>query len=135
MALMQWTEALSVHIAEIDKQHQRLIALINQLDDAVHVGNDHDVLGAVLEELLDYTRTHFRYEENLLKTNAYPELEGHKAEHDALTEKVVFLGDYFKRGENLNTVQIMQFLKIWLEEHIMGVDRTYAEFLNAKGIF
>jgi hemerythrin len=135
MALMQWTEALSVHIAEIDKQHQRLITLINQLDDAIHVGNDHDVLGAVLEELLDYTRTHFRYEENLLKTNGYPELEAHKAEHDSLTEKVVFLGDYFKRGENLNTVQIMQFLKIWLEEHIMGVDRTYAEYLNAKGIF
>ncbi|MEN9849411.1 MAG: hypothetical protein RL368_2151, partial [Pseudomonadota bacterium] len=39
------------------------------------------------------------------------------------------------QGENLNTVQIMQFLKIWLEEHIMGVDRTYTVYLNAKGIF
>lgn len=135
MALMQWTEELSVHIAEIDKQHQRLMALINQLDDSIKVGNDKEVLGVVLAELLDYTHTHFSFEENLLQTNGYPALEGHKAEHEAWTEKVAFLGDYFKRGEKMDTEQIMQFLKIWLEEHIMGVDRAYTEHLHAKGIY
>ena len=38
MALMTWSDNLSVKVAEIDEQHKRLIAMINELNDAMKVG-------------------------------------------------------------------------------------------------
>jgi len=32
------------------------------------------------------------------------------------------------------SVEVMEFLKDWLEKHILGTDRKYGPFLNDKGV-
>ncbi len=135
MALIEWDDSLKLRISSIDTQHQRLVGLINHLDEAIKAGQGYQQLGEVLEELLDYTRTHFAYEEALLQKHGYPAYSGHKAEHDALTEKVFFLAGMFKEGDrSLDSDQILAFLEVWVREHILEVDRAYAEFLKQRGV-
>lgn len=134
MAFMEWSEALSLDIESIDTQHKKLVDLINKLDAAIVAGYDNEILSKVLGGLLDYTREHFAYEEHLLERCDYPSYPSHKAEHDSLTEKVDFLCHIFEQGKSVNTDQIMQFLKIWLQEHILDIDKRYVPFVKEKGL-
>jgi hemerythrin len=45
MALIQWNDSLSVNVVEIDKQHQKLVRMINELNDAMRQGKGKEALG------------------------------------------------------------------------------------------
>ena len=134
MALMTWNEQLSVNIKQIDDQHIKLVKLLNSFHDAMKLGKGKEAMGKTFSELLDHTVYHFGTEEALFKKYAYPASASHKTEHEALTKKVVELNERFSRGEPVISAETMAFLKDWLQEHIMGSDKKYAPFLNAKGV-
>ncbi|MBI5849255.1 MAG: hemerythrin family protein [Nitrospirae bacterium] len=134
MALITWKEDLSVNIAEMDKEHKQLVVMINELHEAMSSGKGKDVLGGVLARLIDYTKFHFAAEEKLMESNKYPGYLSQKGEHDNLTKKVMDLKARLDAGNMVVTVEVMAFLKDWLTKHIMGQDKKYSSFLNAKGI-
>ena len=45
------------------------------------------------------------------------------------------LSQRFSRGEPVISADTMQFLKDWLYDHIIGSDKKYGSFLNAKGVY
>ncbi len=132
--LVQWTEALSVRIPSIDQQHHRLVDLLNALHQAMVQAKPREAVGAVLEELVAYTDSHFAYEEGLLDTHAYPELAKHKELHVKLVGQILEFQRQFNGGERNLDVEIFHFLKDWLVNHIMGVDRRYSTFLSSRGV-
>ncbi|MEW6117819.1 MAG: bacteriohemerythrin [Nitrospirota bacterium] len=134
MALMTWSDALSVNIKEIDEQHKKLVGMINDLHDAMKVGKGTDVTGAILTGLVQYVATHFATEEKLMKAHSYPEFLKHKTEHENLTKQALELQKQFGEGKPVLTVELMNFLKNWLTNHIQGTDKKYGPFLNGKGI-
>ena len=135
MARIEWNNDLKIHVNCIDVQHQRLVEIINELDDAIQAGHGHDSLGKILGELLDYTKGHFAFEEQLFEEHGYPDTPAHKAEHHALAEKVVFMTEMFQKGDpTVTTEQVMMFLEMWLRGHILDVDKAYVPFFQAKGI-
>ena len=134
MPLITWNETLSVNVQEIDSQHKHLVELINQLHDAMSQGRGREVMGKVLEGLIDYTRTHFATEERLMAAHAYPGQPRQKAEHDALTKKVLDLQSQFLAGQGVLTLEVMKFLKDWLSNHILEVDKQFGVYLNSKGV-
>jgi hemerythrin len=134
MALIEWNNSLSVDIREIDEQHRTLVGFLNSLFDAMKAGKGKDVLGKVLSDLVKYTVFHFATEEKYFKTYAYPDFVKHKQEHEYLTKKAADLKGKFDRGEAVITVEVMQFLKDWLNGHILGADKKYSPFLRGKGL-
>ncbi len=76
-----WSEKYSVKVKELDNQHKKLIDIINKLDNNMRQGKGKEVLGNVLNEMLDYTRVHFTAEERILRESAYPDYENHIAIH------------------------------------------------------
>lgn len=134
MALITWTEELSVNIAEMDKEHKQLVAMINELHEAMATGKGKDVLGGVMTRLVDYTKFHFAAEEKLMSSNQYPGYPNQKTEHDNLTKKVSDIKARLDAGNMVVTVEVMTFLKDWLTKHIMGLDKKYSDFLNGKGV-
>lgn len=134
MAFFEWTEDYSVDIVEIDQQHKRLVKLISELFEAMRAGKGKDVLEKVLAGLIDYTKTHFGAEERLMSTHDYPRYRSHKNGHDELTKKVLDFEARFRGDEFGVVIQLAEFLKDWLGEHILGTDKQYASFLNAKGV-
>lgn len=134
MALFVWSDKYSVNIKEIDNQHQKLVGMLNELHDAMKEGKGNEVLGKTLAELIQYVGVHFSAEERLMNAHAYPEYNEHKAEHVKLTQKVVELQKNFQQGEHVLTVEVLGFLKDWLQTHILGTDKKYSPFLIGKGV-
>lgn len=134
MSLINWNDSLSVGIASIDKEHQKLIQMINDLNDAMKQGKANDVVGKQLDALVQYTVLHFANEERLFARHGFPESDAHKREHEALKDEVSkFVAD-FKAGKAGLSIQLFMFLKDWLQKHIKGSDMKYAPFLTAKGV-
>jgi hemerythrin-like metal-binding protein len=134
MPLINWTENLSTKIPSIDKQHKKLIELLNRLHDAMREGRGKEVLGTTLDELISYTKTHFTYEEELMKKANYPDLANHKKEHEQLVAKVLDLQKKYNSGSVTMTIETLNFLKDWLNNHILVSDKKYGPVLSASGI-
>lgn len=134
MAFFQWNDQLSVKIAQIDMQHKKLVDMVNEMFEAMQAGKGKDVLGKILAELIQYTRTHFATEERLMQTHGYQDFAAHKKEHDDLAKQVLDLESKFKAGEPVMSSSVGTFLKGWLVNHIKGTDMKYAPFLNSKGV-
>jgi hemerythrin len=129
MALMKWDHTLSVQIDSIDTQHQKLVALLNKLHDAMAAGTGRQVVGSVLDELVSYTKEHFAFEEGLMKKAAYPDFPNHQVEHAKLTAQAVELQKNVKNGQAM-TMDVMNFLVNWLSQHIMKVDKKYIPYVR-----
>jgi len=134
MALINWNETYSVKVKEIDVQHKKLVNIINELHDKMKEGKGKEVVEKLLAELLDYTVFHFSFEEKLLNINNYPEHKTHAKLHADLMEQVQVFRNKVKSGNSLLSLELMNFLKKWLVEHILDSDKKYSAFLNAKGI-
>jgi hemerythrin len=134
MALIEWSEDLSVNIAEIDRQHQKLITMINELHDAMKERRTDEVLGKIIDSLVNYTETHFAFEEGYFEEFNYPATKSHKKEHDNFAEKISKFKDDFDNKKILLSTAITDFLKDWLVTHIQGTDKQYSDYFNQKGL-
>jgi hemerythrin len=134
MALIQWTQEYSVGIEQFDDQHKRIFALINKLHDAITQGKGFEALRDVLDDLTDYTKTHFIDEETLMMKYRYPYLSAHRQEHKKLAAQVVKLQGWRKQSDTLLSPVVLEFLMNWLSNHILKTDMRYKSFLNDQGI-
>ncbi len=134
MSLISWSNEYSVSIQSIDEQHKKLVSLINELHDAMKAAKGKEVLGKTLEDLVAYTKFHFSSEEKLMADNGYADLKNHQLEHDKLTSQVMDFQAKYKSGNALLSLEIMQFLKSWLVNHIKGSDKAYSPYLKSKGV-
>ena len=132
--LFTWTPDLALGIKSIDDQHKRLVHLINSLHKAMKERRSKDHLISIVDELKNYTVTHFKFEEDLFAKHKYAETPGHIQQHVKFVEKVLDFEEGLKSGKLTVTMDVMRFLKEWLMKHINGTDRRYAPFLKQKGV-
>lgn len=129
MPFLPWSAEMVIDEGPIDGQHQQLVTSINDLYDQIDAGEAK--VGAILDYLVIYVDIHFADEERLMQLSGYPELETHRDEHRLFTAQLDGLSAAFHRGEAKVDQKLMEFLKAWLINHIMGTDRDYAPILKA----
>ncbi len=134
MALVTWNDNLSVNVEEFDRQHKKLIALINELNDAMSVGKGKDVLEKIVNELVRYTVTHFKDEEKCFARFRYPDTFNHRIEHLAFIRRVANFKNEIENGKLPLSVEVLSFMSDWLKKHIMGTDKKYSQFFNENGL-
>jgi hemerythrin len=122
---MKWSPEYAIGVPEIDEQHQSLFEWFAQLDSAAA---DHRMMTATytLTRLMQYTRVHFAAEETLMTTIAYPELETHRAEHEAFRRNLRELQTAAMTQDI--SVATISLLRDWLIKHITISDMKYAAF-------
>ncbi len=131
--LINWNKSYSVGVSQMDKEHQRLIDIINNLYASMRAGRGKDAIGTILDELIDYTKTHFAHEERLMQESGYAGFDEQKRSHEALIAQVVEIQKKYRAGTALGQ-EVMNFLKNWLVNHIQGLDKQYGPVMNKKGI-
>ena len=134
MALFEWTPEYSVSVLRFDSEHKKLFELINELNDAMSAGRGRAMVAKVLHELTDYTKHHFAGEEEAMRRAGYPGLSAHIAEHRALADQLAKYYDEWAKNESTSPIDLLFFLRHWLQKHIMETDHKYAKPLNGAGI-
>jgi hemerythrin-like metal-binding protein len=135
MAFMVWNDRLMTGIAVIDGDHKRLVGMINELYEGIGAGASEDLVHLTLNRLVEYTRFHFGREEELLARAHYAEQPQHHAEHAAMVERVEGIQAQIEQGTAIApSLEVMNYLKDWLFDHILGTDQRYVPHLTAAGI-
>jgi hemerythrin-like metal-binding protein len=128
-----WKEQYSVGIESIDQQHKKLINLINMLQTTVDYSTGEAFEREALDAVVDYTKTHFAYEEGLMSKYAYPGFEAHKVKHQEMIDEVEKLLSEYEQDPERAMRHGLTYLKQWLVRHINGTDKEYSDFLISKG--
>ncbi len=132
MEIIKWVDTYSVGVEEIDNQHKRLVRILNELYNAMSVGKGRDILDKILNELSEYTVKHFYTEEKKMIVHGYPGYSEHKKEHNNFVEKIDDFKYQYAEGNTKITIELVNFLKDWLVNHITTVDKQLGDFLSKK---
>ena len=131
MGLFVWSDTYSLEHPQIDREHQALFAMAEQLHQAMLNGSGVKVLEGLLARLINYTQVHFSHEEALMRHHHYGGMDAHVAEHRKLTEQVLDLQRKYAAGKLTITMEIMHFLRGWLDHHILRSDQLVAQHIRA----
>jgi len=144
MPFMEWNSSYSIGIPEADEDHRYLIDLINELHEATIRDSSRETVDAaideaatmvaVLDELLAYASYHTSLEETYMQRLDYPDYDEHRKAHRMLADKVQAYRREFDDGKAILSMDIVRFLKDWLDSHLLDHDHRLGEFLNERGI-
>ena len=125
-----WSPELDTGIEVIDQQHRRIVDYINALEVA-NQAHDRQAVGDTLDELVDYTMSHFAFEESLQEEAGYAYCKPHKRVHELFVRRV---GDYVERhrlGDEIGD-ELYKLLTTWLLNHIRRDDADYVGAVKEK---
>ncbi len=123
-----WSSAHELGLREVDEQHVRLGALLNELATALRDGRDH---AAALRGIVRFAEFHFATEERLMAAHAYPGAAAHAQAHWLLLEEI---RGFRPDADRVSVGLALRYLQEWLLHHVDGHDRTMAETLRAQGV-
>ncbi len=134
MAYIEWNESLSVRIESIDKQHKKLINMINIFYINIRDKSNNDLISDLITKMKEYTIIHFKTEEDYFRKYNYPALDKHNQEHDKFIKKVADLEKRFNENKVILSYEITSYLKEWIKDHIQLSDKKYSDFLIKNGV-
>lgn len=123
-----------VGVEQVDLEHQRLFELASHIYDRLSLDvivPMHEMRSAI-NELIEYTASHFANEEMLMENSGYPNLDDHRALHDGLISRIRDFESQAATVEQLTPVDLYEFLCGWLGDHILTSDRVFGEFMSRQ---
>lgn len=120
-----WDSRLDTGIDVIDAQHKRIVDYINDLEIA-KIKGDKALTMEVIEQLIDYTQSHFGFEESMLEEAGYKFLKPHKKVHELFIKRVTEFTMRAAKGEDIAD-ELHSMLAKWLLNHIANEDRDYSD--------
>ena len=130
MSLIKWRDAYNTGIEQFDREHHKIVELIDVMFLAIRDNADKEVTEKACADILSYTEYHFANEEKALKAEDYPGLEEQLLEHARLKQKAMkfkeIISKSFPEGRN----DFYRFIREWLINHIQGIDKKYGPYLK-----
>ncbi len=108
--------------------------MINELDGAIYRRQSVIITGAIIEKLLMYAEHHFSYEEQCMEQCAFAHIETHRCQHDELRVKVKEFSIAFNNSVPGISEDLLEFLNLWLQNHILRSDKKYTSQFQVHNI-
>ncbi|MCB2183705.1 MAG: bacteriohemerythrin [Desulfobulbaceae bacterium] len=131
--LIRFNDSLDVFVEDMNSQHIKIFDYMNQVHFALKKRKRQNEILPILKGLNDYTIQHFANEEHWMESIAYPGLDAQKKAHTYLLDKISDIIKQIDEGQEVNLIEVMAFLKKWLQDHIAVTDKKYGEFCREKG--
>lgn len=122
---MEWSEKFNIGIEVIDNQHRQILEYINTLDQ-IRMSGQRNQIKEVLDDLIDYTQSHFSFEENLLEQVNYQYLPSYRGIHELFVKRLNDCRQRFAQGEAVEH-DLHRLLSKWLVNHIQHDDQDYVD--------
>lgn len=121
---MQWSEAYSTGIPELDAQHIELFAMTSSFEGALERGEGEPAMGAFLARLSDHSRVHFGAEEACMRRHACPIWQLNQSAHEFFRANLRRIADrHAAEGYVQEDAEaLVAMLHRWLHEHIARID-------------
>jgi len=132
--MFQWDEKYSVGIQSIDSQHKDIFKHLSKLLEAMKQGQASDVITPIILDLEKYAILHFQKEEFFFQRFNFHGSVEHIKEHNDFTKKVASLKDDLRSGKITLSFELLNFLKEWIDHHILVVDKQYSECFRQNGL-
>lgn len=126
---MEWDTKYKLNIKSIDDQHKVFFDIWNNLDKMTY--DDKEGQARIVEQLANYMKIHFTYEEKLMKEAAYPDLEEHMKMHVFFGQKIHEMSRQLNYMNPFIYAQTKVFFKKWFIYHILQVDKNYKECVSS----
>ncbi len=130
MAYLTWTNDLDTGIDVIDEQHRQIVDYINQLHDA-KLARNRNAIAKVIDDTVEYTVSHFGFEEALIEDAGYAFVRPHKRVHELFIRRVSEYKQRFERGEDV-VDELHDLLSRWLFSHIRNDDAAYVPAVKSS---
>lgn len=137
--MFEWKEEYSVGIDKFDNQHKKLLnigqELVYTIENTSSGIDQYDKVVNLLQEMQDYTVYHFNSEEEVMEKYDYINLDSHKFQHKMFVKKLkdVDLDDLDENQKEF-TINLLDFIAEWIQNHILEEDQKYSPFLKEKGV-
>jgi hemerythrin-like metal-binding protein len=133
MDKIEWNDEFSVGVKALDIQHEKIIRMFNELVDNAYANAGSEIVSRLLTEMVDYASAHFKYEEQLLRGHAYPDLLQHKNGHMQFRRQAAELCLAASQQDEKIVHDLLNFLRDWWTDHILIEDRKYVALLSGFG--
>ena len=120
---MKWIPEYNTGIDVIDDQHKRILDYINEIVE-INDGTDRARVKQILDNIIDYTQSHFTFEESLQEEAGYNYRVPHKRVHDLFIKKIESYRDRFEMGQSIEG-ELHEVLSKWLINNIQRDDADY----------
>jgi hemerythrin len=124
---INWGPPYEVGNPQLDKEHQELCEIMNELYDAGSAG----IVRNLLEKLMYTTRDNFKAEEQLMLDCSYPAFERHKKLHDQLLLDLETLINRYTTRPFVLSKTVNIYLKSWLLDHIHDSDLKFTRWVQS----
>lgn len=132
LEFVKWTPKNSVLVSKMDDEHKNLFEITNKIGNIVlNANDDKDSLIFIVEELLNYTKNHFKHEEDFLREMEYnkKELQFQEGQHRIFINKIKEFKDSIEIHNKKPSIEMIEFLRDWLLNHIDIEDKKYGKEL------
>ncbi len=115
---LRWDDSYNIGVPQIDEQHKRLFAIIDELTTALRQGKGSQIIASIFGRLADYTHYHFQSEEFIMQRYNYPRYEEHKQIHEGFKRDLALLISRWQDGEMMVNVDTYNALRDWILKHV-----------------
>ncbi|MDO9054502.1 MAG: hemerythrin domain-containing protein [Gallionella sp.] len=130
---LDWDESLSMHIPEIDTEHQRFILLVNALNEAIVARMDMKEVKKRMRALQGDAVAHFAHEEKLFREWGYPQAEEHARCHAEIIQALHHIMNIFSDSPMpYECIAASLKVKEALITHLLTEDMKYRDFYLAS---
>lgn len=125
--MLHWKDDYAIGVEIIDEQHKHLFEIGNKIYDLLEnylLDDKYDKVVTIIQELGNYTKYHFKTEEDYMLQIRYPKYFSQKVEHDDFIKKIeeIDLKD-LDQNQDKHIRDILTFVFKWVLEHILKKDK------------
>ena len=135
VTLLTWNHAHGVGVQAMDDQHGILMDSISALSMAMMRGAGRERISELLDELIEFTRMHFRSEEQLMEQKGFAGLHEHRTEHHRILAEILQSAHRMRYGDAVQARPLLCGLQQAFAGHMEVMDRQYGSWLQQRGIY
>ncbi len=132
MKLIKWDGSIAVNYPRIDDYHKKIFDQLNSFYAKMMTGDGLSGAAEITVWLSSHLKAHFADEESLMSSNAYPDANTHRDQHNDCWNNFLRLKRNVELGEANGAKDLFDFVTNWLQEHIKKHDRALADYLRRR---
>ena len=133
--IVRWKKEYLLNNEQIDKEHKELFKIANDAFLESESPTSKQDVRDTISKLSSYFSSHFKHEEEYMKSVSYPAINYHKLLHEKIIEEInIFLKKIPTMETAVFEFELAVFIEKWLVQHIIYEDKKIREFVDGYDI-